>query len=57
MSQHIQRGQQILAINGQDTILATKYDVHEMLLHAPSVLLEVKYDPEGFSVYDQGNFF
>eukprot|EP01147_Barroeca_monosierra_P003671 gene3671-8337_t len=55
MSQHIQRGQQILAINGQDTILATKYDVHEMLLHAPSVLLEVKYDPEGFSVYDQGN--
>ena len=51
------RGQQIVAINGQDTLLATKYEVQTMLKESPAVLLEVKYDAEGFAAYDRGEAF
>ena len=53
----LMRGQQIVAINGQDTLLATKYEVQTMLKESPAVLLEVKYDAEGFAAYDRGEAF
>ncbi|EGD78743.1 hypothetical protein PTSG_01722 [Salpingoeca rosetta] len=50
----LMRAQQILAVNGEDVLLASKFDVQNMLRQCDTVLLEVKYDAEGFAVYDQG---
>ena len=48
------RGQQIITLNGQNLDHALKKTVLDLMKQADRLTVEVQYNPDGFSQYDNG---